>query len=236
MALLGKELEIRKDEIDKIYLRLLEKMEVEYVKDIADKFNILDTAISSKKSRGTLHYEEIITYCLENNISIDYIMKGVDNNKSIVIYSKDEAKNFRNDNDLLIPFFGEIKKTKDGICFNSVSSECITGFIPLNKKTYNLIDTDTQALKAFDDSMAATIKTDNIIFVDRNNTTLNEGKIHFIKVDNELYIKRLFKGIGSDKFILKSDNIAYPVFEVEPSKVEILGLFIYSIKSEVDTL
>jgi len=222
---------MRTKEIENIYKRLEEKLGVGNVKEVGELIGVKDNAISSKKARGTLHYDEIINYCLEHGISLDYVMKGLNPRTSLVIRSKNDASEPRREDELLIPFFDTINSAGEQFCGYGLS-----GYIPIDKITFNLANPHTSAIRIFGDSMANTIKPDNIIFVDRRKREFIDGKIFLIKVSGEFHVKRLFRSLGTDNIILKSDNIAYPTFELKPSEFKILGMFIYSIQAKVSEL
>jgi phage repressor protein C with HTH and peptisase S24 domain len=60
------------------------------------------------------------------------------------------------------------------------------------------------------DSMLPEIHEGNRVIVDTSATVIIDNKIYAICVNGEIFIKRLFKDIGNNRILVRSDNQAYP--------------------------
>lgn len=87
---------------------------------------------------------------------------------------------------------------------------------------------DTEAIRCAGDSMSPSLQDGDIMFIDRANTDLHDGEIYVVRVEDELYVKRLVRVPG--KIIAKSDNNSYPDFELSGDNFEILGRVIYRME------
>lgn len=74
------------------------------------------------------------------------------------------------------------------------------------------------------DSMLPTINPGDWVigkYLDQWPTSIREGEVHIVVTENEILIKRLLNRIQErGKIILKSDNISYPLFELEATEIK----------------
>jgi phage repressor protein C with HTH and peptisase S24 domain len=124
-------------------------------------------------------------------------------------------------NDLLnIPYYEDIKASAGN---GFINGECTPSYIQLLPNILPIKSTEIEAIRVSGDSMIETIDDGDIIFVDKNYTTLINGKIYVVLLGDEVYVKRIFKYPNNEKLILKSDNPVYPQFEAKKGEFEIIG-------------
>lgn len=82
------------------------------------------------------------------------------------------------------------------------------------------------------DSMAPTMKDDDIVMVDTTKDDISWGGIFVLRVDGDgLLVKRISMGSQRDFFIIKSDNPTFPTVERHRRDVEVVGRVIwYGVK------
>lgn len=85
----------------------------------------------------------------------------------------------------------------------------------------------TEAIKCSGDSMYPNIKDGDVMFIDRSDIELKDGEVYVVRMNEEVFVKRLFRVPG--KILAKSDNENYPAFNIE-GDFEILGRVIYSMQ------
>ena len=131
------------------------------------------------------------------------------------------AKTFNNENMVTVQYFENINASAGSGCIND--TECIPTYIQLQRNILPIKSDTLEAIRVSGDSMQGTIEDGDIIFIDRNYTTLINGKIYVVYMAGEVYVKRIFKNPNSDHLILKSDNPIFPQFEALSEDFKIIG-------------
>lgn len=85
----------------------------------------------------------------------------------------------------------------------------------------------TEAIMCTGDSMTPSLEDGDIMFVDRSQIDIVSGEIYVLRVEDDLYVKKLFK--VPNKIIAKSDNANYPEFDLVDN-FEVLGRVIYRME------
>ena len=88
----------------------------------------------------------------------------------------------------------------------------------------------TRAIKIKDDSMSDTIVNGDVIFIDKSSSKIQNGKIFYVQIQNELSLKRLFINPSSEKIILKSNNLLFPQLDLLEKEFTIIGKAIANMK------
>lgn len=116
-----------------------------------------------------------------------------------------------------IPVLGEISASMGyGVC---VYDERQTASYSISKKLINdlgINNKQTEIIFAYGDSMMPTIEGGDSLLVDHSRTEIYDGKIYCIRIEGQLYAKRLQK-IPPNKIIVISDNTKYRSFEIDLS-------------------
>ncbi len=127
---------------------------------------------------------------------------------------------------LQIPYYSDIRSSAGFGAINGRVEE--PEMFTLPKHLLPSASKETEAIRCAGDSMSPSLQDGDIMFVDRANTDLHDGEIYVIRVEDELYVKRLVRVPG--KIIAKSDNNSYPDFELSGDNFEILGRVIYRME------
>lgn len=180
---------------------------------------------SSTKVRTTANmlYEVILKKCIEDDINPNWVFFGkypkTNNEKEAKIISKNDLKDYQNDDTVTIPYYTDIRASAGG-CNNSDDSE--TEYIVMPKIFLKDMNTKCiHAVKIVGDSMEPNIKENSIVFIDTNDKEQLNNAVFVLNYDNEVYIKRL-EFIG-DMILLKSDNIVYNTMNAKEKEITIIG-------------
>lgn len=101
-----------------------------------------------------------------------------------------------------------------------VYNECQTATYSISKKLVDdlgISRNQTEMIFAQGDSMMPTIEGGDSLLVDHTRTEIYDGKIYCIRMDGQLYVKRLQK-IPPNTIRVVSDNEKYRSFEIDFSK------------------
>lgn len=102
----------------------------------------------------------------------------------------------------------------------TVYDETKTGTYQISKKLANdlgIHPEKTEMIFASGDSMLPTIEGGDSLLIDLNRKEIYDGRIYCVRIDGQLYAKRLQK-IPPYKIIVISDNSKYKSFEIDFSK------------------
>lgn len=166
------------------------------VTELAKIIGITQNALSSRKSSNGYFSEK------EQNLILTFYKK----NKSL-------------DEDCLsIPVRGDVTASMGyGI---TVFDESQTGTYQISRKLASdlgIMPERTEMIFASGDSMLPTIEGGDSLLVDLNRKEIYDGRIYCVRIDGQLYAKRLQK-IPPTKIIVISDNQKYQSFEIDFSK------------------
>jgi len=126
----------------------------------------------------------------------------------------------------LIPYYEDIRASAG---FGAVNGEvAIPEYLYVSQSfSLDLQVSKTEAIKCSGDSMYPNIKDGDVMFIDRSDIELKDGEVYVVRMNEEVFVKRLFRVPG--KILAKSDNENYPAFDIE-GDFEILGRVIYSMQ------
>lgn len=166
------------------------------VTELAKIIGITQNALSSRKSSNGYFSEK------EQNLILTFYKK----NKSL-------------DEDCLsIPVRGDVTASMGyGI---TVFDESQTGSYQISRKLASdlgIMPERTEMIFASGDSMLPTIEGGDSLLVDLNRKEVYDGRIYCVRIEGQLYAKRLQK-IPPTKIIVISDNQKYQSFEIDFSK------------------
>ena len=166
------------------------------VTELAKIIGVTQNALSGRKSSNGYFSEkeqnEILTYYRKNKL-ID-------------------------DDCISVPVFGDVTASMGyGI---TVYDEKQTGAYQISRKLANdlgIIPEKTEMIFASGDSMLPTIEGGDSLLVDLNKKEVYDGRIYCVRIEGQLYAKRLQK-IPPAKIVVISDNQKYQSFEIDFSK------------------
>ncbi len=166
------------------------------VTELAKIIGITQNALSSRKSSNGYFSEK------EQNLILTFYKK----NKSL-------------DGDCLsIPVRGDVYASMGyGV---TIYDEKQTGTYQISGKLANDLGINpqkTEMIFASGDSMLPTIEGGDSLLVDLNRKEIYDGRIYCVRIEGQLYAKRLQK-IPPTKIIVISDNQKYQSFEIDFSK------------------
>ena len=117
-----------------------------------------------------------------------------------------------------IPVLGDVKASMGyGV---TVFEQNRTGIYPVSRQLaedLNLNIKKTEMIFASGDSMAPTIEGGDSLLIDRSKTEIHDGKIYCVRINGELYAKRL-QFVPPSTVVVISDNRKYKSFDVDLSK------------------
>ena len=158
---------------------------------------------------------------------IDVLKQKIGVNPTWLLYGDGEMLIENNlAKDGLIPYYNDIRASAG---FGALNGEIENPeFIHMPPSlSLDLQVSKTEAIKCSGDSMYPNIKDADVMFIDRSDCKLKDGEVYVVRMDEEVFVKRLFKVPG--KILAKSDNENYPTFEIY-GNFEILGRVIYSMQ------
>lgn len=166
------------------------------VTELAKIIGITQNALSSRKSSNGYFSEK------EQNLILTFYKK----NKSL------------DDDCLSIPVRGDVTASMGyGV---TIYDEKQTGTYQISSKLANDLGINpqkTEMIFASGDSMLPTIEGGDSLLVDLNRKEVYDGRIYCVRIEGQLYAKRLQK-IPPTKIIVISDNQKYQSFEIDFSK------------------
>lgn len=199
--------------------------------ELAIKMLATIPVVKALEQKKTLKIKPKYAIALQNNLHInrewlengkgDMFIKKEDNTLLEDIYKISQSLD-----SLSIPFYEDIKASAGN---GYINSDNPTSVIQLAPHIIPYANSHTQAIRVSGDSMSGTIEDNDIIFIDRNNHELINGKIYVLRLDDEVFVKRIFKDIANKRLILKSDNSLYPQFEIDKEDFVVIGRVIANI-------
>ncbi|MDD2336637.1 MAG: S24 family peptidase [Geobacteraceae bacterium] len=179
--------------------------------DVAKAIGISKNALSNHKSRGSLPFEALFTFCVSNNISADWLFMGMGSP------SKDKE-------DEVSPCQHEKPVSANLLELPYVRNDYHPGgsaqnFVISSDWVKKVLDADPENLKMltiFDDSMEPTLENGDQVILDckyaNNGKTFPDG-IYALNIDGQLLVKRLQK-LPKGVLRIVSDNSAYEPFQM----------------------
>ncbi len=191
-------------------------------KDVADVLGINQLTFATMKNRGKIPYEEILNFCAEKKISINWLFYD-QATRSLEAQTEKYAN---------VRYFGDIYASAGGGAFNYEAEHEMISLDPLmigrlgGEREMKNID----SINVLGDSMEPTFKDGDIIFMNRTQDDIRKGGVFVVSTPTGLFVKRL--SLKSDGMLdLISDNVHYSVESVDAGSVEIVGKVVGSMSS-----
>ncbi len=190
-------------------------------KDVANALAIPQTTFATMKKRNSIPFKEILEYCANKKISINWLFFDQD----IEMLAEETDKFFQ------VHYFSDIRASAGGGAFNfdenykvlSIDKTLMKSIAPSSNRVLEAINVDGE-------SMEPTLQDSSIVFIDREQTNINKDGIFVASTTAGLFIKRIRQ--RADGMIeLISDNKAYSSEIITPSEVEIVGRVVGNIES-----
>jgi phage repressor protein C with HTH and peptisase S24 domain len=133
------------------------------------------------------------------------------------------------DNTMQIPFYEDISASAGYGCING-DCAAATMHISISRDMVPSSSRNIDAVKVRGSSMEQTLHDGDVIFVDKNDTTIHDGKIYVVYLCDEIYVKRAFIDPKSKEILLHSDNPLFPTVKVDCDDFRIIGRVISNMQ------
>jgi len=197
-----------KEIVKKLKLILSDQLESKRVlnKDVANALNINYNTFKQMIHQNRIPYEEILVFCAKRHISINWLF--FDQLPESLINNTDKY--------ILLKLHTDIGSAGYGI--ENYSLEPIPFVI--DKIALDILNSNykyTELIRTLGDSMEPTIPDGSLVFIDTSKTTISSNKIYVIKINNELFIKKIIT--QNDSYKIQSINDNYQDIKVKDFKV-----------------
>lgn len=183
---------------------------------LSDK-ELIELILNNSKDNQTKIAEKI--GCQKSFISqIKSGKSKLPSEKRVILEREYKHLIINNDDCLSIPVRGDVTASMGyGI---TIYDESQTGTYQISRKLafdLGIMPERTEMIFASGDSMLPTIEGGDSLLVDLNRKEVYDGRIYCVRIEGQLYAKRLQK-IPPTKIIVISDNQKYQSFEIDFSK------------------
>ena len=193
--------------------------------EIAFVLGVSKANVSAWKRRGTIPFENLYAYSISNEVSFDWLMRGIgspEGQKKHTVYQvKEDGKSYEIDSEFIsIPFYEVDISAGNGN--NPIDEE---EFKPLMFRReffdkLGLKHDDLIGGKVPGDSMQPLIPAGSGILIDTADKKMTDGKIYVFNADGNLLVKKII--VSFDGFIAHSLNEEYKDIEISKEKVDSL--------------
>ncbi len=190
-------------------------------KDVASELGIPQTTFATMKKRNSIPYEEILQFCAQKKISVNWLFFD----QAVDMLIEETNKFFQ------IRYFADIRASAGGGA--EVFDEDFETITLDEKIMHNMVGLGNTALEAIHvdgESMEPTLQDGSIVFVDRTQADINRDGIFIASTTAGLFIKRIRQ--RADGMVeLISDNKNYSPEVLSPEEVSIVGKVVGNIES-----
>jgi len=190
-------------------------------KDVARELGIPQTTFATMKKRNSIPYEEILHFCAQKKISVNWLFFD----QAVDMLMEETNKFFQ------IRYFADIRASAGGGA--EVFDENYETITLDERIMHNMVGMGNTALEAIHvdgESMEPTLQDGSIVFIDREQTNINRDGIFIASTTAGLFIKRIRQ--RADGMVeLISDNKNYSPEVLAPDEVSIVGKVVGNIES-----
>lgn len=214
----GKSLSTSKNEVESFYLRLKELIGDKSISAFGQLIDASEGGIRKwLNNTSKPSFDKVVRIADECKVDLEWLAtgKGDKSLKTNSINNEDEYA--------FVPVYNVKVSTGHGI---TNKNETIKRHLAFRKRWLqfrNLQPSDLAVVYASGDSMEPTIHSNNSLLVDTSQTSLKDGCIYVLRIGDDLFAKRLQKGIDGS-VILISDNKEYETQRIEQDKIELLNI------------
>jgi phage repressor protein C with HTH and peptisase S24 domain len=212
-------------DFNSVFSRLKKLFNVTDDKEIADILGISAQNIYDRKRRNSIPHEAIINVLRDTDVNLEYIFYGLGNKNVTPTLNLSDEKN--EIGKVAIRYFSDVNASAGIGCLNGDYCESEVIYVDRNLLP-NITSKRIEAIRVSGDSMTPTMNEGDMIFVDKLQHEIKNGKIFIIRMNDELFVKRIF--VSPKGYIIKSDNTDYPQFDIKKDDIEILGQVIYTME------
>lgn len=175
--------------------------------DFARKIGVSPPSVKRWIEQGQEPSRNVLTDISDKlNVDLVWLMTGKGSPEGADGYISQPAANDEDYKD--IPIYDLAASAGTG---RLVADEHITNYLKFPNWWFtqrNLKHADIAALYTKGDSMEPTIPDNALLLIDQSKTYLSDGKVYVVRVDDELYVKRIKRILGGGLELI-SDNVHY---------------------------
>ena len=190
-------------------------------KDVASELGIPQATFATMKKRNSIPYEEILQFCAQKKISVNWLFFD----QAVDMLIEETNKFFQ------IRYFADIRASAGGGA--EVFDETYETITLDEKIMHNMVgmgSTELEAIHVDGESMEPTLQDGSIVFVDRAQTNIGRDGIFIASTTAGLFIKRIRQ--RADGMVeLISDNKNYSPEVLAPDEISIVGKVVGNIES-----
>ncbi|MEA3522837.1 MAG: LexA family transcriptional regulator [Campylobacterota bacterium] len=183
-------------------------------KDVADLLGVSQMNFATMKKRDKIPFIELLDFCARRSIAINWLLYG--QSPESLIESTNRFYSVR--------YFSQVNASAGGGAGNDdEASESLM----LEENFVSSLGGESElknieAINVTGDSMEPLFNYGDIIFINRSKCDIGRGGVFTINTEHGLFIKRIQKRIDG-KIDIISDNKDYPVMNVYPNEIEVIG-------------
>ena len=190
-------------------------------KDVAAKLGIPQASFATMKKRKSIPYKELMQFCASKRLSINWLF--FDQPVEMLI---EETNRF-----FQVHYFADIRASAGGGAnvFDE-NYDIITIDERIVQNMVGRTDKRLEAIHVDGESMEPTLRDGSIVFIDKEQTSINREGIYIASTNAGLFIKRIRQ--RADGMIeLISDNKSYSPELLSSDEVRIVGKVVGNIES-----
>ena len=209
---------------------------------LARFLNVKPAIISNWRTRGTIPYEIIISFCEHNGITLDYIISGkapeyaaipspghvfetspLEDRVAETVKYRPEYGPGNDEFVYISQVMGRISAGRGRIPENAVDVKVAfrKEWVKRKGNPGNMV-----LIKVDGDSMEPSLLSGDVVLIDRNRNYIDpQGGIYALALDDIIMIKRV--QVLADKIRIISDNPKYEAFDVPLDRVKVNGKVIW---------
>ena len=226
---------------DEILDRIISLKKLKNDAGLARFLNVKPAIVSNWRSRGTIPYDILFSFCEHNDVSLDYLLRGRgpvstddrafgkpteyitsgrmagDVEEKPAVYAPDSEFVYISQVD------GRISAGRGRTPENAIDVKVAfrTDWIRRKGNPRNMV-----LIKVEGDSMEPSLLSGDLVLVDRNRNYIDpQGGIYALALDDIIMVKRI--QMLADRIRIISDNVKYEAFDVPVEKVKVNGKVIW---------
>jgi len=208
------------DKLKSVLAKKRQKSGKVFDKDVATALGIPQATFATMKSRNSVPYEEILSFCAKYKISINWLF--FDQATEMLL---EETNKF-----IQVRYYSNIQASAGGGAFNFEDDYVVLDIDKNIMDTVSPTDKNYEAINIDGDSMEPTLKDGSIAFIDRSINDITKDGIFIAATTAGLFVKRIRKRMDGNIELI-SDNQAYSPEILTPDEVEIVGKVIGTVES-----
>lgn len=190
-------------------------------KDVAMELGIPQASFATMKKRNSIPYEELMRFCASKKLSINWLFFD----QPVEMLIEETNKFFQ------VRYFADLRASAGGGAnvFDE-SYELMTIDERIVQNMMGRSDRKLEAIHVDGESMEPTLYDGSIVFIDREQTSINKDGIFIASTNAGLFVKRIRQ--RADGMVeLISDNKLFPPEVLRPDEVSIVGKVVGNIES-----